>query len=217
MKNKIKILLLLLFVVLLSGCTGEYNLKINKDYSVDENVKLAIEQKEDTYEKTLDLFENNNIKEDKYEVYVTGNKVNIEYNESYNSFEDYILNSILYKQLFSNIQYSKDDDHLIVYTSSNLKMNDKDGLLNNSSYIENLKINVTSPFSIGKNNADKSDKDTLTWILKKNDSKRELFFKYNYLKNSNFSYIIIILIIVILFSSIAILVKKFLSNKDKHW
>ena len=216
MKNKVKIILLLLFVVLLSGCTGEYNLKINKDYSIDENVKLAIEKEEDTYDKTLNLFENNNIDEDKYEVYVTGNKVNIEYSESYSSFEEYILNSVLYKQLFGNIQYSKDDDHLIIYTSSNLKLNDKDGLLNNSSYIEKLKINVTSPFSIGKHNADKSTKDTLTWILNKNDSKREIFFKYNYLKNSNFSYIVITLIVIILFSSIIILVRKFLNNKDKH-
>jgi len=216
MKNKIKILLLLLFVILLSGCSGEYNLKINKDYSVNENVKLAIEKKEDTYEKALKLFEKNKIDDDKYEVYVTGNKVNIEYSESYTSFEDYILNSVLYKQLFSNIQYSKNDDYLIVYTSSNLKLNDKEGLLNNSSYIEKLKINVTSPFSISKNNADKSTKDTMTWILKKNDTKKEIFFKYNYLKNSNFSYIVIILIIIILFSSILILVKKFLNNKDKH-
>ena len=80
MKNKIKIVILVLSVVLLTGCSGNYNLKINKDLSVEENLYLTIDNTSDVYKNTLKIFDDNKIDKNNYDVSVSGNNVVIEYN-----------------------------------------------------------------------------------------------------------------------------------------
>ena len=112
MKNKIKFLILFLLIIITTGCSGNYNLKINADLSVDENLELTIDNENDAYEKTLKIFEDNKIKRDNYDVNINSNEVTITYKDKFDSIEDYILNSKVYPQLFSKIQYNKTSKYI---------------------------------------------------------------------------------------------------------
>ena len=80
--KKLKILIVFIFVVILTGCSGTYNLKINKDFSVEEDLILKINKKdEETYNKTIKLFKSNKIKKDKYKVTSSNDEVKIKYSE----------------------------------------------------------------------------------------------------------------------------------------
>ena len=68
MKNKFKFLFLIICIIFLTGCSGNYNLKINEDLSIDEELLLSIENGDGIYNNTIKIFEENDIDEDKYSV-----------------------------------------------------------------------------------------------------------------------------------------------------
>ena len=59
--KKFKYLIILLLIIITSGCTGTYNLKFNTDMSVEEELNVKLDYSDDTYEKSLSLFQNYNI------------------------------------------------------------------------------------------------------------------------------------------------------------
>ena len=212
--KKIRIIVLFLFVIMLTGCKGEYNLIINKDLSLSENVKLSIDNKDGIYEKTMKLFEDNNIDDSMYNVTQTEEYVNIQYKEDFRNFEDYFINSKFYSRLFTDENYNKDNKSISYSSITNLKLDDSDNSdLNNSFNITDLKIKVDIPFSIKNNNADKVEKNSLTWILKKNDSNKRINFTFDYLKSNNLYLLIIIICLAILISSASIIIRNYLKER----
>ncbi len=212
--KKIKYILLILILFLFTGCSGNYNLKFNKDLSVDEELNILIDNYEDTYEKTHQLFEKGNIDPDKYEIMIEKNKVKIVYKESYQSFEEYYLNSNLYKVLFKNIEYNKDNKGMTINTESNFKLNDKDVQnLVNSYDIDNLKINIITDFNVNKNNADEIKDNTYTWILKSSDTYKNINIGYDYKNEKSSSIILLVLMGVISLGIIIYLLLYLFRNK----
>ena len=120
--KKIKYLFLIILVLLFTGCTGDYNLKINRDLSVEEELKVSIDNVDDSYERTYKLLEQLDISENDYEVVVDMDKVNITYKKKYSSFEDYYLDSNIYKILFKDIELSKDNTGMTLKAESNFKL-----------------------------------------------------------------------------------------------
>ena len=107
MNKKIKYIVISVLLLLVTGCSGNYNVKINEDMSVNEELYLTIENKEGLYQKTLKIFNDNNVKEKDYEVVLSDDNLKITYNASYNSIEEYILNSKVYHQLIDNLLLNK--------------------------------------------------------------------------------------------------------------
>ena len=91
MNKKLKIFIIGILLILVTGCSGNYNLKINDDMSIDEELYLTIDNTNNTYTKTLKIFKENNIPEKDYEVVLSDNNVRITYNKKYDSMEEYIL------------------------------------------------------------------------------------------------------------------------------
>ena len=60
MNKKIKYIVISVLLLLVTGCSGNYNVKINEDMSVNEELYLTIENKEGLYQKTLKIFNDNN-------------------------------------------------------------------------------------------------------------------------------------------------------------
>lgn len=212
--KKAKLLILFVFVILLSGCKGEYNLELKKDMSIKENVVLYVDNVGDTYNKTIKLFEENNIDNSKYKINKNDEYVIVHYNNDYDSIEDYILNSIFYSRLLSGEEYNKDNKSISYKTFINLKLDDNgtSSNLNNSFYITKLKINLTIPFLIKENNADKINGNTLTWNLSEKDSYKTINFSFNYLKNNNLYIIIIMLCIFIIGVPTSIIIYNYLKQ-----
>ena len=213
--KKIKIIVLILFVLILTGCKGEYNLIINKDLTINEKVNLYIENNNDAYEKTIKLFKNNNIDNSMYSISQSDEYVNVSYEEKFKNFEDYFLNSKFYSIFISQEDYKKTNKNINYAGTANLKLDDNvsNSNLNNSFYITNLKINVKTPFEIKDNNADEVNNDTLTWIIKEQDTYRNFNFELSFLKNNNLYILIILLCLGIIGISAFIFIRNYFKEK----
>ena len=193
--RKIKYVLVVLVILLFTGCSGNYNLKFNTDLSVEEELNIKFENKDDGYEKAYSLFEQAGIDSKKYEIAIIEDKINIKYKEKYDSFEEYYLNSNLYRTLFQNIEFSKDNKGMKLNTKSVLKLDDKDNQnIVNSYDIDDLKINMIVPFSVNKTNADIKKDSKYTWKLNKEDTYKEINMDFSYKQDGLYGIVILSLI-----------------------
>ena len=203
MKNIIKKIIIFLLVLFLCGCSGNYNLTINNDLSIEENLELTIENSNDNYNKSLKIFQNNDISKDNYDVKVVENKVKISYNNKYDSIEDYILNSKVYTQLFDKIQYNKTNNYIDLYINENIKMKNNDTISNgnNLTDLDVIQINITNPYKMNYTNAEFINDNTYTWSINKNDinKKIQIQFKPSIDKFPIKQVVIISLILVVTF------------------
>ena len=183
MRKKFKIIILLFLIFITAGCSGNYNLKINNDLSIEENLELSIINNGDMYQRTIDIFEKNNIDNDKYDVSINENNIKINYNDKFSSIEDYILNSKVYSQLFSKIEYNKTNKFIDIYTNEDIKLKNDNTLLNgtNLTDFDVIQVNITNPFKVSITNAEIVNDNTYTWsITKDNNTKKiQMQFKPN--------------------------------------
>ena len=212
--KKIKFIILILIVFLFAGCSGDYNLKFNRDLSIDEDIDILIDNKDNAYENTFVLFENADIDADKYNIMLKGDKVRIIYKEKYKSFEDYYLNSKLYRLLFKELELNRTNSGMFINTESNFKLDDSNNQnIINSYDIDTLKINITMPFNVIENNADEVKDDTYTWVLNKNNTYKNISARYDYENDRVPSIVLMVVIGVISFGIIIYLAVHFLRNK----
>ena len=199
MRKLVKIILIGLLIVLMAGCSGNYNLKINEDLSVEEELDITIPNKNEAYQKTLNIFENNNIDKDKYNVSIYEETVKINYKDSFLSFEDYILNSKLYHQLFSNIQYKTSIDTIELSVNENIKLKNDNNKLNGTNLIDLdlLQINITNPFKVVSSNAELINENVYTWSIKNTDVEKKIQLQFKSTLNQ-FPYRLVIVGAVIL-------------------
>ena len=211
--KKIKFIILILIVFLFAGCSGDYNLKFNRDLTIDEEIDILIDNKDNSYENTHMLFEKAEIDPDKYDIMLKGDQVRIVYKEKYKSFEDYYLNSKLYRVLFKDVELNRDNTGMSINTESNLKLDDINNQnIVNSYDIDGLTINLTIPFSVNENNADLVKDNTYTWVLNKKDTHKNIRLVYDYQNDKTSSIVLIVVIGVISFGIITYLVVYFLRN-----
>ena len=214
--RKIKILMLFFLIVMLTGCSGNYNLKINEDLTVDEKVDFSIPVTDGAYENTLNLFKENKISQSKYKVTVSDDNIKILYKESYDSIEDYLLNDKIYKTIFNDVDYIKEKRTLRLAVDSKMKLDGKtSNFINNDFNISLLQINIETPFNIINNNADKMVKNKMVWTLNKDTTSKKIDFKIDIdKKSSSYSQILVLLIIgIIVLSSIIFVVFRFIKGR----
>ena len=208
MRRIIKVFLIILLVVIMTGCSGNYNLKINEDLSLEEELDISIPNDDNAYQKTLNIFENNNINKDKYNVVISDNKVKINYKDKFSSIEDYILNSKVYSQIFSDIQYNKKDNYIELTIDENIKLKNSNNTLNgtNLNDLDLIQINVTNPFKVLSSNAELVNENTYIWSIKNSDISKNIQLKFKSSLNQ-FPYravitLSILLIVIIVFGII---------------
>ncbi len=184
MKN-IKKIIILLFVILLTGCSGTYNLKFNDDLSIKEELNVEIPSTEENKQKTLELFKNNKINNKKYSIKSSNNKLKIKYSEEYISIEDYIVNSNLYHLLFDNISYDKTDKYIEVEAKNALDLKNNSIYKVNNYDISLFQINLESTHKILSSNYDQKEGNIYSWTIDENTKEKEINFKIStdYYKN----------------------------------
>ena len=211
--KKIKYILILIIVLLFTGCSGNYNLTFNKDLSLTEELNVNIDNKENTYETTYSLFEKAGIDPDKYEILIVEDKVRIKYKEKYSSFEKYYLDSKLYKMLFENIEYKKDNKGMVINTKSILKLDDKDNQdIINSYDISDFKININTPFSVNDSNADSIKDNTYTWILNSKDTYKDISIDFSYQQDNVYGLIMLIAIGIAVIATLVYIIRYLVRN-----
>lgn len=211
--KKIRYILILIIVLLFTGCSGNYNLTFNKDLSLTEELNVNIDNKENTYETTYSLFEKAGIDPDKYEILIVEDKVRIKYKEKYSSFEKYYLDSKLYKMLFENIEYKKDNKGMVINTKSTLKLDDKDNQnIINSYDISDFKININTPFSVNDSNADSIKDNTYTWILNSKDTYKDISIDFSYQQDNVYGLIMLIAIGIAVIATLVYIIRYLVRN-----
>lgn len=180
MKRFFKIIILMVMLIIITGCSGNYNVEIKKDMSVSEDLYLTYQNENDAYSKTLKIFKDNKVPEKNYSVVINNNNVIVTYNNSYDSIEEYITESKVYKQLFDEIQFNKTDKYIDIYASQYLKL--KNSYINNFGTnlndIDILQINITNPFKVDITNAEISNNNTYTWALKSGDVEKKIEMQF---------------------------------------
>lgn len=181
----IKKIIILLFVIILTGCSGTYNLKFNDDLSIKEELNVEIPSTEENKQKTLDLFKNNKINNKKYSIKSSNNRLKIKYSEEYISIEDYIVNSNLYHLLFDSISYDKTDKYIEVEAKNALDLKNNSIYKVNNYDISLFQINLESTHKILSSNYDQKEGNIYSWTIDENTKEKEINFKIStdYYKN----------------------------------
>lgn len=194
--KRFKICIIFLFIVLLSGCSGVYDITINEDLSVTESVNITLEKQEETYERVMILLESYGISTDDYTVSDLESTVKVSYTKNFDSIEDYILNSKLYPELFGNIDYTYDDRKLSINTSGVFSTNNDSSYVVNNFNTELLKININTPLTITSSNADEQTSDYSSWVIRQGDNSKEISITIDADKVGNRYKSVIVLIVM---------------------
>ena len=202
-------------VLFISGCSGKYNLTFDKNLNLTEELNVYIENENDNYERTYQLLDQAGVSKDKYDVVVEGDKINITYKETYPTFEDYYLDSKLYRMLFEEIEFNKSNTGMDIKAESNLKLDDKNNInIINAYDIDDFDINIKLPFSVKDNNADEVKSGIYTWKLKSSDTFKEINIKFDY-KNDNVRSIVLIALVSVVSLGILIYIFVYLSRNQR--
>lgn len=218
MNKKIRIIILSLLLIFLTGCSGNYNLNINNDLSVDEKLELSIDNSKDIYNKTVELFEKNNIDSKKYDVSINGNSVRIKYNDKFDSIGDYILNSKVYTLLFNKIEYNSSNNIIDLYVNENIKLKNNYTQLNgtNLTDLDVIQVNITNPYKVVITNAEIINDKTYTWSITNKDEFKKLQMQFKTsldkfpIKPVVVGSLIIIVSLILLYN----LYKRFMKSKN---
>ena len=180
MNKKLKIFIIGILLILVTGCSGNYNLKINDDMSINEELYLTIDNTNNAYTKTLKIFKENNIPEKDYEVVLSDNNVRITYNKKYDSMEEYILDSKIYHELIDEIQFNKSNDYIDLYVNQKLKLSNDNIKSNGTNLVDLdvLQINIENPFSVNYTNAEIVNDNVYTWTIKKGDIEKKIQMQF---------------------------------------
>ena len=214
--KKYKKILLLILVLLLTGCSGSYTIKVNDDLTIKESLNVTLENRDGLYDKAKKLFDENEIDEEKYEITQSSDKLMIKYTEDYSSFLSYIIDSKLYKQLYKDKDFDQDKSSISFAANSKFKLDS-----NNSSNIINdynislFQIILDTPFDVKYNNADEVYNNKYTWNLNSSTTEKEINFTMsNTYTSSNYIYIIVIILIsMIVIGFVIYFLSKFIRQK----
>ena len=211
--KKIRIVFLILIILLITGCAGTYNLKIDEDLSVKEELSVTVADKEENHLMLERLLRNEVDNKDDYSISNEGDNIKVDYKHEYSSIEEYLLESDLYKQLFDNVSYNTDDKEFSLSTSNILNLTNSN--LNNAYDIKSLQINVTTPLKVIEENADLTSENTYSWTLNQKTREKYMYITINKSAKLNRGTTIVLVVLVVAIALTAIIVVKRLSESKK--
>ena len=180
--KKIKIFIFLCLVLLLSGCSVEYDLTLNDDLTVSEKVvatektkrmeALTKQKGKQAVNYLYDMFKRNGeditltSREDDYNTYAT-------VITSHEDINDYA--SKFSSDVFDNVNVTK-DGNIITFSAEQKELLSSD--TNYSLLYDDITVNITIPFEVTSNNADKVNGNMYTWNIKKDSDYKTIEFSY---------------------------------------
>ncbi len=189
-----KIVLIFVYILILSGCTAEYNINIDKDLIIDETIVLGdstynIKKQNLNVDSFIDsiLYEfdtDPNYSMYVYEKDIKESFVNVKAKTIYLDFLGYNRNNNVKENLFSKLNIYEDNG---TYTFEyKIKPKDQIKIFNESeslydSLIDEVTVNITLPFQVEKHNADSyiAHTGTYTWNYSKNSKLKDINIKFN--------------------------------------
>lgn len=182
MKNKLRIVFILIIIVLTSGCSVEYNLNINEDNSISENIiakentkrieSLTRLKGEQALSYMIDMYKRNNDKE-KFISNVGDDTSSVTSSTTFNDINDY-KNS--FKSDLFDIQIEKENKRVkLVAYQKELLSNDASSSL----IYDEVNVNIYVPFKVIDNNADSVSKNVYTWNINEDSDLKVINITYD--------------------------------------
>lgn len=230
-----KKIILILTVLILTGCSANYNLDIDKSLSSNENINIngdnrfkidnnytidtMYETVLNTYSDILDKTKINNV-----EKYLDNNNLSLKINNTYSNLDE-LSKSYYFSLIYSNGLKSTTNENIITLSTDNVIDNlwvfmsdmEDDPLINQ------LSINIKVPYVVTINNADKIDEKTNTYTWEYNFQTTNKTINISFDKNNIFvpenktKTIIIYVLIFIIILGIGYLIYRLIQkNKNKN-
>lgn len=214
--KKIYFLLIILLIMVCTGCKVKYNLEIKEDLTVNEEV-TALEDDEffsqypkSSISRVIELvmsmgkeyLDVNNYKVEK----IIGKNSGVKITHEFNSFDEYYKTSKFYAQLFSDFGYKKEGNIIKLNLEGEIN---KDLNIVDRYLIDEAVINIKIPFLVISNNADKYDSktNTYTWIIDEETDYKKIFINFDTSKKYfKYKKIVYICIPFVLIMSVAIFI-----------
>lgn len=218
MKGYLKYLIITILLLTATGCSGNYNLNINEDLTVKEELNLTLSDESKLYSKTTKIFEEANIPKDNYDISISNGNIEIKYEETYSSIEDYILNSRVYRQLFNEIEYNITSDYIDLYLNESIKHQNNYTEINgtNLADLDVIQVNITNPFEVNFTNAEIINDNIYTWTIKKSDESKKFQMQFKPVLNTfPYAEIIKLIMIILCIVIISIIVVRRFTKSNK--
>ena len=183
-----RVLLLLIMIILLTGCTAEVNYKLNES-NISEQVIIVDRDgtKEEIlgrYRKYIPVYSDETIADADPDERMTGytyynrddKELNDGYKFTYNHLyvlKDFNRSNTLNRTFHSGaLEYSIENGIINIYTDSN-------GIKWFDSYPEltNIKVNIITDLEVIKNNADSVNNNIYTWNFTKEDNEKNIYLQ----------------------------------------
>jgi hypothetical protein len=219
-----KIVILIITLFLITGCSVKYSVVINEDLTMVEEAKLTgtddffadyykttrtnvLKSILEVYQDKLD--ENNyqyELVEDKTKPYVILTK-------KYDNGNDYVTNSLLFNKYFEEVKYSEDGNIKKIETIGyNGDIPDDQDQFS----IRELEISIKCPYKVKNHTAKRVDKETNTYYYELNDENNKILLEYDtstkFNPNSDLIRTLLILFGIVIASWIIIII---VSKKNK--
>ena len=168
-----KIIILISFLILLSGCTVNYNLTIDEN-NIKENIVVVDNITEGRTKEDIVSFYNNwypvylyegiiddySIKLDDATYYNKGNLIETDngynYSYTYNHKIDDYKNTTIWNLYLLNNTLSNTSKNITIYSGKGMQ-------LFNKSFITNLNVHITTSLPVSSHNADRVEGNTYIW------------------------------------------------------
>ena len=228
--KKIKYLILLLVIVLFTGCSVKYDLNIDDDLSVTERVEAS--------EKETDVKTNTGLVSESavnylYDIYkrdginpsisskIEKNSLVTVASTSHDTLDDYVSNFT--SDIFKKAKLSKSGNSYTLSFKQTEKLSSRAA---RAPVYDKVDISITLPYKVTNHNADKVHKNTYTWEIRKDQELRNLKISFdtttkNDSKIFNFGFFKIqikysVLAVISILSVILLIVGIVYSNNKKN-
>ncbi len=228
--GKLRIILVFCLIVLLSGCSIEYDLIINEDSTVSEKVtasentkrmesftrqkgKQAVNYLFEMYKRHDENIELSSRTDDKMTYAIALNV--------HNNIQDY--SSKFYSDIFDEIKVTREDNVINIYGKQSELISSKG---DSNLIYDNVKINIKVPYEVINNNADSIKNNVYTWDIRKDEYKTiELSYKEGSKKdkinvnikektyNINYGFVVVVPLLSIIIITILII---YIKNKKNN-
>lgn len=179
MKNILKISLLFILIIILSGCSATENISVANSGVTDENFKVFsnnedyyfqedpvsdyIDSRLSIYKEKLEQFGYN------YDIYTTMDNSGVEINKTYDNICNYFNNSLFIKKLYGSVICTETENNYEIISSSNLLYNGNDSDNYLLDKFDNVSFSLKTDLYIDDQNADKVEENVYIWNFKRSN------------------------------------------------
>lgn len=177
----LKVLVLIIFVFLLSGCTVNYNIELDQDGMTEKSIFTLDGSKEsekrvnDLYKTPLVAYYDMDVNKSFYYKAEKSKKDNnniLTYTYRFKNTQ--LRSSPLVEGCYYKRNVMIDDDYIVLQTDERVTCLFEDGY----QLVDELKINIRTRLNVVEQNADYHDGNTYTWVINKNNyTNKPIYFK----------------------------------------